>query len=300
MKVTCTVLLLALIGLSCSAVEAGRARDADYAVRKPAQENPWAKQKTPSSGRQSIVGFYDDGCLGGASRLPLDGRGYQAMRPSRSRHYGTDELIDFINRLTDATVDQKVGVLLIGDMSQPRGGPMPPPAHASHQVGLDVDIWYWLQPDAQYRPLTLEERENLSAISLVDLAKLRIKKDLWKPEHVRMLQMASEQLDSERIFVNPAIKRELCQTIPAAKREWLHKLRPWFGHDDHFHVRLKCPAGQASCVTQDPVPPGDGCGSDLDWWFSPEARQKEMKVNEQVRTMPTLPRLCDQILKDAG
>lgn len=282
--------LVSLSGLSCSA----------HAVRKPAEENPWSKVTKPSSGKQRAVGFYSDGCLGGASALPLNGHGFQTMRPSRHRYYGTTELLDFIQRFTNETVDQKVGVLLIGDMSQPRGGPMPPPAHASHQIGLDVDIWYWIQPDAQYRPLTTEERENLSAISLVDLNKLELKKDLWKPEHARMLQIASEQPDTERIFVNPAIKRELCETIPASQHGWLHKIRPWFEHHDHFHVRLKCPASEPGCVKQDPIPAGDGCGSDLDWWFTPEAHQVSVQANEQARAVPKLPNLCTSILNDAG
>lgn len=288
------ILLLTVMGVSCSA------KAVRGPAEKPSEENPWAEIKTPSLGKQAIVGFYSGGCLGGASPLPLDGRGYQTMRPSRHRNYGTVELIDFVNRLTHATVDQKVGVLLIGDMSQPRGGPMPPPAHASHQLGLDVDIWYWIQPDAQFRSLTTEERENLSAISLVDLDKLQLKRDLWKPEHARMLQLASEQPDTERIFVNPAIKRELCETIPAEKRGWLHKLRPWFEHHDHFHVRLKCPSNQPGCVVQDPVPPGDGCGKDLDWWFTPEAHQAGLKVEEEARSLPKLPNLCSQILSDPG
>jgi penicillin-insensitive murein endopeptidase len=283
------VLLLAIVVFSCSA----------NAVRKPAAENPWAKVKTPTSGKQISVGFYSAGCLGGASRMQLDGRGYQVMRPSRNRYYGTVELLDYIARLTDATLDRKIGVLLIGDMSQPRGGLMPTNGHASHQIGLDVDIWYWLQPDAQFRHLTPEERETLSAVSLVDLEKKEIKKDAWRPEHAKILEIASNMPESERIFVNPVIKRELCETTPAAKRGWLHKLRPWFGHDDHFHVRLKCPASQPNCVKQDPVPAGDGCGADLNWWFTPEAREAEIKAKaEEVRVVPKLPSLCQKILSE--
>lgn len=295
MKALCKGLGLAVLVLSCGVFSCSA-----NAVRKPAQENPWAKVKTPSSGKQVSVGFYSAGCLGGASPMPFDGHGYQVMRLSRNRYYGTAELIDFIGRLTGATMDQKIGVLLIGDMSQPRGGLMPKDGHASHQIGLDVDIWYWLQPDAQYRQLTQEERETLSAVSLVDLEKKQIKKDTWRPEHARILEIASNLPESERIFVNPVIKRELCETVPAAKRGWLRKLRPWFGHDDHFHVRLKCPASQPNCVKQDPVPAGDGCGADLDWWFSPEAHEAERKAKAESIGLPKLPNLCQQILSDPG
>jgi penicillin-insensitive murein endopeptidase len=231
--------------------------------------------------------------------MPIDGPGYQAMRLSRHRNYGTLNLIDFIGRLTRSTVEQKVGVLLIGDMSQPRGGPMPANGHASHQTGLDVDIWYWLNPDAQYRPLTPAERENLSAQAVVDLKKMQLIKDAWRPEHVKMLEIASNEPDTERIFVNPVIKKELCETIPASKRAWLHKVRPWFQHHDHFHVRLKCPANQPACVTQDPVPAGDGCDQ-LAWWFTEEARKEEQKPSAEPSALPKLPVRCGSILSDPG
>ena len=45
--------------------------------------------------------------------------------------------------------------LLIGDMSQPRGGPMLN-GHSSHQIGLDVDIWFTPMPDHELSP---EERD---------------------------------------------------------------------------------------------------------------------------------------------
>src|SRR5262249_51802528 len=78
---------------------------------------------------------------------------------------------------------------------------------------------------------------------------------------------------------------------------WLRKLRPWWGHDDHFHVRLRCPTGDAECQVQEPIPPGDGCGADLAWWFTEEARKPQPRTS--VKT--PLPVACDAILrKDAA
>lgn len=280
---------LAFTGFHCSAGQ----------IRKPSdQSNPWGAVQKPSTGTRGPVGFYSAGCIDGAKALPSDGRGYQVMRLSRNRYYGDAELMDFIEGLTEKTVDQKIGVLLIGDLGQPRGGPMPT-GHASHQVGLDVDIWYWIHPDAQYRPLTPEERETISAISYVDLDRVAVLKDLWRPEHVKMLQLAAEMPNVQRIFVNAILKRELCETIPAGRRQWLHVLRPWFGHHDHFHVRLKCPEGSRNCRAQDPAPPGDGC-DDLAWWFTPEARAQDRAVVTGPSTpnsMPALPELCNTVLK---
>ena len=42
-------------------------------------------------------------------------------------------------------------VFYVGDMAQPRGGPLPF-GHASHQTGLDVDIWFTLTPRPRLVP----------------------------------------------------------------------------------------------------------------------------------------------------
>ena len=73
--------------------------------------------------------------------------------------------------------------------------------------------------------------------------------------------------DDGLILVDPLIKRALCQGV-RGDRSWLKKIRPWPGHADHFHVRLLCPPGATQCVDQAPVPAGDGCGKDLDYWFT--------------------------------
>ena len=64
-------------------------------------------------------------------------------------------------------------------------------------------------------------------------------------------------------------------------------------HDDHFHVRLRCPTGDAECQVQEPIPPGDGCGADLAWWFTAEARRPPPRTGGKV----PLPVACDEILK---
>ena len=48
---------------------------------------------------------------------------------------------------------------LVGDISQPRGGPMFT-GHASHQIGLDADVWLTPMPD---RTLSRAERESMPA-----------------------------------------------------------------------------------------------------------------------------------------
>jgi penicillin-insensitive murein endopeptidase len=103
--------------------------------------------------------------------------------------------------------------------------------------------------------------------------------------HYELLQTAASSATVERIFVNPAIKKHLC-SVAQGDRHWLAKLRPWWGHDDHFHARLRCPAGDRMCIPQGPLPPGDGCGKSLDWWFGAEAGQPQAQGVEVARHLP--------------
>ncbi len=75
-----------------------------------------------------------------------------------------------------------------------------------------------------------------------------------------MIKLAAEDNDVTRIFVNRAIKQQLCLDA-GTDRDWLRKVRPWFQHRAHMHVRLRCPANSLECEDQPLPPPGDGCGS---------------------------------------
>jgi penicillin-insensitive murein DD-endopeptidase len=256
----------------------------------------WALITTPTQildGGQSI-GSYTSGCLRGAENLPLEGTGYQVMRLSRKRFYGHRSLIQVIQQLGQVARNQKLGTLLIGDLGQPRGGPTLS-GHRSHQSGLDVDIWFLLSEQANSRLLTANERESWSATSVVDLQTDTINFRQWSMANERILEAAARLPEVDRIFVNPSIKRELCNHKAATSAEWLRKIRPWWKHDDHFHLRLKCPNNSPNCQGQDPLPAGDGCDASLAWWFSAEAKAPSKNPPQQP---PPLPALCEQVLKE--
>src|SRR4029077_13927038 len=140
----------------------------------PAKEL-FARKPTPFPGPPRSIGGYSDGCLAGATQLPKNGPSWQIMRPSRNAHGGNPHLVRFIERF--AKNAKKVGWrgLLVGDMSQPRGGPMLS-GHTSHQVGLDVDIWFTPMPDhVQSR----EEREFSSATDVVAPDLLDVDPEVW-------------------------------------------------------------------------------------------------------------------------
>jgi penicillin-insensitive murein endopeptidase len=228
----------------------------------PAKEL-FARKLTPLPGPTRPIGSYANGCLAGAVTLPITGPTWQVMRLSRDRNWGTPRLVKFIERLGDNV--KKVGWngLLIGDMAQPRGGPMIS-GHSSHQIGLDVDIWFKPMPD---HVLSREEREMDPAVNVVAPDGLGIDHKVWTPAYTKVVKTAAEDPSVTRIFVNAAIKEEMCGEA-GTDRAWLAKVRPWWGHSEHFHVRLAC-ANDPECKGQPPVPTADGCGHALDSWFKP-------------------------------
>ncbi len=291
----------------------------------PVADN-WAtiKQTTQIGTSAQSIGDATAGCLSGAVSLPQNGTGYQLMRPTRGRSYGHPDLIRFIENIAKTTNLQHWGVLLIGDLGQARGGPTPS-GHRSHQTGLDVDIWYLLSTardggsvatgttarmqeveqrrerlprepvrpqQATTRSLAFNERETWSSPSILTVQSDAIDDNQWSSANERVLETAARQPEVDRIFVNPSVKRLLCTR--KSSHDWLRKIRPWWGHDDHFHVRLKCPLNNKNCTRQEPLPEADGCDASLAWWFSEQAKTPTPAAKKPEP--PVLPALCDVVL----
>ncbi len=249
-------------------------------------------QNSPALHPSEPIGFYSKGCLAGAEPLPKDGGNWQVMRLSRNRFWGHPRLNAYIQRLAkDAKELDGWPGLLVGDMSQARGGPMLS-GHKSHQTGLDADIWLLPPPEQK---LSNEERETLSAVSLA-LDRFRIDRERWTDTHARLLRRAASYPEVARVFVHPTIKQALCRWA-GKNRSWLRKIRAWYGHDDHFHVRLACPENSELCLGQLDPPPGDGCGDELDWWLTEDAyRPKPEKKPAAPLKLSDLPPACRTLL----
>jgi len=277
-------LLASLLASAAAADDTVPAKELFGAVTAPAP---------PLPGAARVIGSHAKGCLAGGTALPVDGPGWQAMRLSRNRNFGHPRLVALIERLArEARQDGWPG-LLVGDLAQPRGGPMRT-GHASHQIGLDVDIWLTPMPE---RRLSEEERETLPAVSMLREGTRTVDPARFGPRQVALIRRVASYPEVARIFVHPGIKQALCEAA-GADRGWLGKVRPWWGHDSHFHIRLRCPEGEPLCRDQDPPPDGDGCGAELAWWLSDEPwRPKPPGPPPRPITLAELPAECRIVLE---
>lgn len=326
------ILGLTLI-LCCGAVSAQTAspmrKAATGGVEKPVQKpatKPAAKKPAPKPSpiaREMFgaatepaplaarsIGGYAKGCLAGGMALPINGPNWQVMRLSRNRNWGNPRLIDYLERLaSDARALDGWPGLLIGDLSQPRGGPMLN-GHSSHQIGLDADIWLTPMPD---RILTPQEREEMTAVSMLK-DPFNVDPEVFTLDHVKLIKRAASYPQLARIFVHPAIKKALCEQAPRVgkNRDWLAKVRPWWNHHYHFHVRLECPPGSDGCEGQKPVSGDDGCGQELKNWYEMLKKSAIWQAEQQARPetkpvpkkkplrMADLPKDCGTVLTAGG
>lgn len=265
------------------------------AAAEPPAKQFFGKKTRPASLASRAIGSYARGCLAGGAMLPVDGPAWQAMRLSRNRNWGHPQLVRLVERLAlESKEEDGWPGLMVGDLAQPRGGPMLT-GHRSHQIGLDADIWLKPMPA---RRLTREEREKISAVSMLK-TKFEVDPKVWQPGHVKLLKRAASYPEVSRIFVHPAIKKALCQAA-GRDRSWLRKIRPWWGHHYHFHVRIRCPRGSSGCANQKPPPAGHGCGKPLEEWFAmfrrpPPKKPKKPKKRRELR-LADLPQACRTVL----
>ena len=265
-----------------------------------AAKRQFGTQTTGAPMQARSIGSYARGCLAGGTALAVDGNQWQVMRLSRNRMWGHPDLVKYLESFA-SKVPGSVGWngILVGDISQPRGGPMLT-GHASHQIGLDADIWLTPMPG---RKLSGSERENMSATNMARSDWLDIDPNVWTQNHTKLIRLAAQDSRVHRIFVNPAIKKALCREA-GSDRAWLRTVRPMWGHNYHFHIRMGCPVGLAGCAEQDEPPEGDGCGQELTDWlnrqykaiFGPKPPPGPKRPPPAPWSMDALPQACRDVV----
>jgi len=245
---------------------------------------------TPAPGPVRIIGGAPmGGCIAGAVVLPETGPGYATMRMSRSDFWGAPVLVQHIQMLALQLRAEGLPELLVGDISHPRGGPMA--GHASHQRGLEVDIGLDMRPR---RAMSRAERDAYEQPTLVRGDRRGVEPSRWNKGVETLLRLSASLPGVDRVLVNPAIKKQLCDTV-TGDRTWLRLIRPFYGHAAHLHLTLKCPADQPECRDLPPIAAGDGCDASLQWWFDqldapppppgPTVRRKPPEMPEACRAV---------------
>ncbi|MFV0296820.1 MAG: penicillin-insensitive murein endopeptidase [Hyphomicrobiaceae bacterium] len=263
--------------------------------------------RLPAAMRPQAVGYYSRGCLAGGAALPINGKAWQVMRLSRNRNWGHPALVALIERLArDVSAKDGWPGLLVGDMSQPRGGPMLT-GHASHQMGLDADIWLTPMPA---RRLTRRERETTSAISMLSADRRHADPKIFTANHQALILRAASYPEVERIFVHPGIKKALCEA-KGLDHSNFYKIRPYWGHHYHMHIRMGCPHGSEQCREQAPTHHNDdGCGKEINDWMAlidrslrpkkprpPSTKPVKPRKPKPPITLADMPELCTQVIE---
>jgi penicillin-insensitive murein endopeptidase len=300
------LLLVGLIGVlaACGDTDAPRMNSSADAAAAPVTgvlSTRQAKQlfgAKDGASRQSpaAYGGYARGCMAGGVQLAETGPTWQAMRLSRNRNWALPVTVDFVQDLSRIAARQPGwNGLYVGDMSQPRGGPMLT-GHRSHQSGLDIDVW--MRP-ADRLNLSRTERETISSISMRRSGGA-FTNDNWTQAHHEILKAAASDPRVSRIFVFPGAKVAMCNN-ETGDRSYLRKIRPWWGHHYHFHIRLGCPRGGGSWSTQSRMPRGDGCADAQRWVDNilnpppPDPNAPPPRPRREL-TLADLPAQCSAVL----
>ncbi len=291
------VVTAACSGQSDTNIDGTPLPDIDPATLQGLAKAAFGAERVGSQQSPAPIGSYAKGCVAGAEQLAETGPTWQAMRLSRNRNWGHPELIDFVQQLSrNAARQPGWNGIYVGDLSQPRGGPMLT-GHSSHQIGLDADIW--MLPAANLN-LSATERENISSISTRRSSGAYTNAS-WTRAHHEIVKAAAQDSRTARIFIFPGAKVQMCND-EKGDRSWLRKVRPWYGHHYHFHVRLACPRGARGCVDQAAPPAGDGC-ADAQQWVSnilnppPPAPSAPAPKPSREYTVADLPQQCSGVLR---
>jgi LysM repeat protein len=199
--------------------------------------------------RGQSIGKPWSGHLRRATRMPK-GKGYLIRRPYRA--FGTAHLV---GHLRDAIVavredHPRLHTLAIGDLSAQGGGSIT--EHRSHQSGRDVDVgfFYKRKPAAYPNEFVVATAANLDRAATWDLL-VAFARTADEPDGVQAIFL---DYDVQGLLYDWAAERGVDEAYlgrlfqyPDGKGGGTGLVRHEPHHDDHFHVRFKCPAGDTAC-----------------------------------------------------
>ena len=210
-----------------------------------------------TDGTSVSLGRADRGYLRGGRWLPPEGPGYVTPGPWRDRGlgYGTDELVEAIQRAAFRVADRYPGgVLGVGDLSRRGGGRQP--HHKSHEAGRDADLIFYAVDNAGLPvappPAMPRYDRHLHSRAPHDtppepVAPRRF--DVARNWALVAALLEDPSIEVEYLFIADRLRRPMLQyaaTIgePAAlvdrAARSLRQPRHALPHDDHLHLRIRC------------------------------------------------------------
>lgn len=148
----------------------------------------------------------------------------------------------------------------------------------------------------------------MSAVSMLK-DPFSVDPSIFTTMQMKLIRRAASYPQVARIFVHPAIKKALCEHASEIGKDtaWLGKVRPWWNHHYHFHIRLSCPPGADGCENQKEVSGDNGCGQELANWYAmitkaaielakPVPPGTKPWTGKPPLTMAQLPRECGTVL----
>lgn len=208
------------------------------------------------------VGFYTDGKIEKATLLPEKGEAFQQVYTERDTHWGTGMIVSMIENASEYLVTKWYPgtVVMIGDVAKKFGGDIG--THASHQSGLDADIPYIGNKGFDRVIANGEVKSSFDYMKNWQFLRLIANQ--------KIVQDGRTTTVLNRVFMNPVIHKGFCAWAQKSDllknpldQEIMSRIRPWEGHDKHFHVRLKCSPHYPACRNQqEPAKfnPNDPCG----------------------------------------
>ena len=239
------------------------------------------------------IGYYTHGCLAGGVALPINGPTWQVMRLSRNRNWGHPELIKTLEQLAKKAPSIGWPGFLVGDMAQPRGGPMIT-GHWSHQVGLDADIWLTPMPD---RELTRQEREEMSATNVVADEWNDVSPDIWSEKYIALYKMLAQEPGRRARARQPgdqegAVPRRQRRPLLAAQDPAGGRAQLPFPYAHQLSEGQRRVQGAAGPADRRRLRQGPRLVVHQDGW-----RSRSRPVEPKPILMSALPPACKQILK---
>jgi penicillin-insensitive murein endopeptidase len=214
----------------------------------------------PSDGTSVSVGRHNRGRLVRAHEL-VESATLRFKTPHQEARFGTDELVALLERASRRVAERMPGSrLTVGNLSNRSGGRFRP--HRSHQSGRDVDLAYYTV-DADGAPLHLDRFYDFRR-DLTVRGHDEIHYDLARNWQL-VEAMVTDEVPVQWIFVARYIRTRLLEegARQGASAEVLEHAsailsQPSHGgiHNDQFHVRIYCPAGdRPRCIDDPPIHP---------------------------------------------